>query len=303
MITLDRLPESPLQTIHHPLLKQHNITLVVKRDDLLHPLIQGNKWRKLKYNLLHMQQSGVSELVTFGGAFSNHLYATAMACKTFAITGHAIIRGPQLDENNPTIKMARACGLSLHPVTRIEYRQRHQPDYLNTLQHQFPDAFIIPEGGSNSLALNGVKELAQQLPKSDYVMTAVGSGGTLAGLAQGLTPETQLIGVAVLKGAEYLAAEIRTMLDGKESAAWHLEHDFHHGGYAKVTPELLQFCHTMKQHYRLPLEPIYTGKLFYALFSLVAQGQFPSGATITAIHTGGLQGLDGLRYMNSMNVR
>ncbi|PCK30664.1 1-aminocyclopropane-1-carboxylate deaminase/D-cysteine desulfhydrase [Pseudoalteromonas piscicida] len=297
MLALSDIHESPIQTIRHPVLEKHALTLHVKRDDLLHPVIQGNKWRKLKYNLQHLQQSGLKELVTFGGAFSNHLYATSMACKIFAIKGHLIVRGPELDPHNPTLKMASACGLTLHPVSRLEYKKRHQADYLQALQTRFKHAFIIPEGGTNILALKGVEELASTLPASDYVMTAVGSGGTLAGLVAGTPEHTQVLGIAVLKGAQYLEQEVGNLLPDNTTKPWQILHNFHHGGYAKTTPELLSFCTQMKKRYALPLEPVYTGKLFFAIFALAEQGYFENGSVITAIHTGGLQGLDGLRYM------
>ncbi|RRS09948.1 1-aminocyclopropane-1-carboxylate deaminase/D-cysteine desulfhydrase [Pseudoalteromonas sp. J010] len=296
MLAIKDIKESPIQIINHPILEKYGLTLQVKRDDLIHPVIQGNKWRKLKYNLLHLQKSGLEELVTFGGAFSNHLYATSMACKLFGIAGHLIVRGPELDYHNPTLKMASACGLTLHPVSRIEYRQRSSPDYLLRLQAKFENAFIIPEGGSNHFALQGIQELATSLPQSDYIMTAVGSGGTLAGLIAA-SKSSQVLGVTVLKGAQYLEQEIKALLPNDCFNTWGLLHDFHHGGYAKTTPELLSFCAHMKEKYALPLEPIYTGKLFFAIFSLAQQGYFDSGSVITAIHTGGLQGLDGMRYM------
>ncbi|WP_440054881.1 1-aminocyclopropane-1-carboxylate deaminase/D-cysteine desulfhydrase [Pseudoalteromonas sp. T1lg65] len=296
------LPESPIQTLVHPTLKLHGIRLRVKRDDLLHPVIQGNKWRKLKYNLLEMQHRGLSELVTFGGAFSNHLYATSMACKIFRFTGQIIVRGPLLDHQNPTIKMAQACGLTLHSVTRQEYRERGNKEYVENLKRRFPHAWLIPEGGTNSFAINGVKELANALPNTDYVACAVGSGGTLAGLISGLPNTAHCIGISVLKGADYLQQEINALVTNDRTANWHLLHDYHHGGYAKLTEPLIQFCKTMRRHHHLPLEPIYTGKLLFALFDLIEKGYFKRGSDIIAIHTGGLQGLDGLRYLRSINV-
>nr|WP_234401218.1 pyridoxal-phosphate dependent enzyme [Pseudoalteromonas sp. T1lg23B] len=290
-------PESPIQVISHPLLVEKQITLQVKRDDLLHPHISGNKWRKLKYNLHAMQQQNKSAFLTFSGPFSNHLYAASMACKLFKIEGHAIVRGPQLDENNPTIRMAHACGVHLHAVDRATYRMRNQPDYLTDLQQQFPQCHIIPEGGSNQEAVLGVKELAQSLPKSDYVLCATGSGGTLAGLIAACDEHVNIIGIAVLKQAQYLEQEIINLVpEAKHATNWQLLCDHHDGGYGKFSAELWQFCKTMKKTQQLPLEPIYTGKLFFALWQLIEQDFFPRGSRITAIHTGGLQGLDGLRY-------
>ena len=197
--------------IHHidtAFLKKRNIYLGVKRDDLLHPLISGNKWRKLKYNLAHMKKLKKTELLTFGGAFSNHIHACAAAGKEFNLTTHAIVRGPELDHHNPTIQFAKQCGMQLHVVNRLEYRQRNDPDYLNSLQARFPSAYIIPEGGTNSLALLGCQELVNTLPEHDYLICPTGSGGTLAGLIEGSETATQVIGIAVLKQADYLNEEI-----------------------------------------------------------------------------------------------
>ncbi|MBD1581066.1 1-aminocyclopropane-1-carboxylate deaminase/D-cysteine desulfhydrase [Pseudoalteromonas sp. S16_S37] len=292
-------PESPLQLIEHPLLTQKKMTLTVKRDDLLHPHIAGNKWRKLKYNLIAMQQQKKTALLTFSGPFSNHLYAVSMACKLFGIEGHVIIRGPHLDEQNPTIRMARACGLNLHAVDRATYRLRNQADYFHEIQKQFPHCYLIPEGGSNQHAMLGLEELAQSLPKSDYVMCATGSGGTLAGLINSCPDTTSVIGIAVLKQAEYLTDDIIRLAPkaGKKSN-WQLMCDFHDGGYGQFSSALWRFCQMMRKECLLPLEPIYTGKLFYALWQLLEQDFFEPDSHITTIHTGGLQGLDGLRYRN-----
>lgn len=296
---MDKLdfPESPIQQIRAPELDAAGVSLHIKRDDLLHPTIQGNKWRKLKYNLKAMKQAQKSALLTFAGPFSNHLYATAMACKQFGIQGSAIIRGPQLDQNNPTIRFANACDITLHAVSRQEYRLRNDPDYLAQLQHRFPDTFIVPEGGSNQYALQGCQELAQSLPESNFVCCAVGSGGTLAGMLDGLSSDCQLLGISVLKGAQYLNNEVQRLNPhAAQHTNWQILHDYHDGGYGKFSASLWQFCLRMRKQHALPLEPIYTGKLMYALWQLIAHGYFPRGSHVIAIHSGGLQGLDGLRY-------
>lgn len=288
---------SYIQTIECELLAKKNITLKIKRDDLLHPQISGNKWRKLKYNLIQMQALNKTELLTFGGAFSNHIYACAAAGKEFNLATHAIVRGPELDENNPTLKFAKQCGMQLHVVNRLEYRQRHNEAYLATLQERFPHAYILPEGGTNEFAIEGCKELAQSLPDHDYVICPTGSGGTLAGLIEGSSNKTNLLGIAVLKQADYLRDEIQALSPKARSQKnWQLLTDFHDGGYGKFTPKLWQFCQNMTNEHNLPLEPIYSGKMMYALWQLIADDYFPSGSTIIAIHTGGLQGLDGLKY-------
>ena len=291
------IPESVLQKITCPLLSEKKISLLVKRDDQLHPLINGNKWRKLKYNLIAMQEQQKTELLTFGGAFSNHIHACAAAGKLFNLTTHGIIRGPELDQQNPTLQFAKQCAMQLHPVTRLEYRERHNPDYLAQLQARFPNAYILPEGGTNKAALLGCKELAQSLPNSDYVICPTGSGGTLAGLIEGCDNSTQILGVAVLKQAEYLINEIKSLSPmATQQQNWQLLTQFHGGGYGKFNPELWQFCQMMQSQQQLPLEPIYSGKMMFALWQLISQDYFPKGSQIIAIHTGGLQGLDGLRY-------
>ena len=286
-----------IQQIDSDLLKRKNIFLGVKRDDLLHPLISGNKWRKLKYNLAQMQALKKTELLTFGGAFSNHIHACAAAGKFFNIKTHGIIRGPELDPNNPTLLFAQQCGMQLHPITRIEYKQRSQSDYLTQLQSRFPNAYILPEGGTNKLALEGCKELALSLPKHDYLVCPAGSGGTLAGLIEGSSVNTTVLGIAVLKQADYLRDEIKALSPKAASQTnWQLLCDFHGGGYGKFSAELWQFCQYMKTEHQLPLEPIYTGKMMHALWQLIAQDYFAPGSKIIAVHTGGLQGLDGLKY-------
>ncbi|MBQ4812142.1 1-aminocyclopropane-1-carboxylate deaminase [Pseudoalteromonas luteoviolacea] len=289
--------ESPIQRICHPLLSAKKVELLVKRDDLLHPTIQGNKWRKLKHNLLELKRRKNDALLTFGGPFSNHVYATAMASKLFNIPAHIIVRGPQLDLQNPTLRLAKACGVHLHAVTRLEYRQRYDNKYLEDLANQYPNTYIVPEGGSNQFALQGCQELAQSLPESDYVCCAVGSGGTLAGLLNGIPKSTQLLGFCVLKGAEYLQAEVLKLNPTAATCNnWQLLHDFHDGGYGKFGAPLWDFCQMMKRTHNLPLEPIYTGKMMFGLWQLIEKGYFPANSKIVAIHTGGLQGLDGLRY-------
>ncbi|TMP45601.1 1-aminocyclopropane-1-carboxylate deaminase [Pseudoalteromonas citrea] len=290
-------PESPMQRIDSPSINKQKLTVCVKRDDLLHPTISGNKWRKLKYNLKDMHDNNKNAFVTFSGAFSNHLYASSMAAKLHNIEGHVILRGPHIDEQNPTIKMARACKMNLHVVNRITYRQRNNTDYQDKIREQLPNCYLIPEGGSNQAALKGVQELAQSLPDSDYILCPTGSGGTLAGLIDGSAETSQILGIAVLKNAEYLNQDILG-LSAKATTQknWQLLAQYHDGGYGKFTPELWLFCQKMRSAYNLPLEPIYSGKAFYALWQLIDQGYFPAHSKITFVHTGGLQGLDGLRY-------
>ncbi len=290
------LPESPIQRIHHPLLSDNRIELLVKRDDLLHPIISGNKWRKLKYNLRHYATNNYDKVISFGGAFSNHIHALAAAGRIFNLNTHGIIRGPQLDLNNPTLKFAKACGMELEAITRLAYREKNTEQFINLIKERHPNCFIVPEGGTNQLAIKGVTELALSLPETDHIFTATGSAGTLAGLIEGsYNKQLQCHGIAVLKNADYLKQTVAALSPHAKTSKWQLHTDYHRGGYGKFDPALLEFCRELNA--QLPLEPIYTGKMMMALFDLIKNGYFKPGERIIAIHTGGLQGLAGIRYM------
>jgi 1-aminocyclopropane-1-carboxylate deaminase len=302
-----QITSSPLQVITHPLLSKQNITLSIKRDDLLDPNISGNKWRKLKYNLLYAEAHKIKHIVSFGGAFSNHIHALAAASHCFGFKTTGIIRGEPHYASNPTLSDAQRWGMQLEFVDRKTYRNKDQADYLTLLQTEYPDAYIIPEGGSNQLATIGVEEVVKEIVASlsmqsaqpvDHIFTATGSAGTLAGLVSGAlqyTPLTTIHGVAVLKDAQYLTNTVNTLVSQSDKVSWHLHTQFHEGGYGKVSPELRLFCHAFTQQTAIPIEPIYTGKMFYALWQLIKQGYFAKGSHIVAVHTGGLQGLAGLK--------
>ncbi|WP_051302900.1 1-aminocyclopropane-1-carboxylate deaminase/D-cysteine desulfhydrase [Psychromonas aquimarina] len=297
---------SPLQRIRHPLLEQHQVHLSVKRDDLLHGDISGNKWRKLKFNLIEARSSQINHILSFGGAYSNHIHALAAAGFHLGFKTSAVIRGEAAYVSNPTLKQAAAWGMNLQFVTRKEYRQRNESEYLHQLQKQYPDAFIVPEGGSNIFALAGLAEAVQEIQEQsetsvEHIITATGSGGTLAGLISAFKDHkstTRITGIAVLKNADYLNQSVHSLLQQaavKSGAPWELKTQFHHGGYAKVSEQLISFCRQFSEQTSIPVEPVYTGKMFYALFQLIKQGYFKKGEHIVALHTGGLQGLNGLK--------
>ncbi|PKF62966.1 1-aminocyclopropane-1-carboxylate deaminase [Psychromonas sp. psych-6C06] len=300
------ISESPLQRVSHPLLSARNISLSIKRDDLLHTHISGNKWRKLKFNLIEARSRGVNHILSFGGAYSNHIHALAAAGFHFGFKTSAIIRGESHYANNPTLQQAQKWGMQLHFVTRKEYQLRNEADYLMQLQKRFSDAFILPEGGSNAFAIPGIAEACTEINQQsdnsvDHIITATGSGGTLAGLVAGCSAtknKIKVTGIAVLKQGEYLNQQIQELLKQTEhcyDTQWQLQTQFHGGGYAKVSPVLKTFCRTFEQQYDIPIEPIYTGKMFYALFELLKEGYFNEGDHIVALHTGGLQGRQGFQ--------
>lgn len=295
---------SELQLLHHPTFTQHNVRVHVKRDDCIHPIISGNKWRKIKYNLAHVQQSkSIAGVLSFGGSYSNHIHALAFACFQQKISCVGIIRGEEVYANNFTLTWARHWGMQLHFVDRKTYRRRYDPDYLLQLQQEFPNYFIVPEGGSNTFAIAGVAEIITELDQQtdyDTLITPTGSGGTLAGLISGDCNTSanlhKILGVAVLKEADYLIDKINKLLpdSAKEHHNWQLLTDFHRGGYAKYNPvdaaRILEFNHITG----VDFEPVYSGKMILAFLDLLKQGYFASGERVILLHTGGMQGLGGM---------
>ncbi|MEL6864596.1 MAG: pyridoxal-phosphate dependent enzyme [Bacteroidota bacterium] len=286
---------SPIQEIQSPLLKERKLRLLVKRDDLLDKSLSGNKWRKLKYNLHEAFNQQKKCLLTFGGAYSNHLYATAAAGQRFGIPTIGIVRGEAVEPPNPTIRFLRACQMKLHFVSRHAYRQK--TDLLDQLDLDLTDCYILPEGGSNPLAMKGCTELVEETREQlafvpEVWALACGTGATLAGLIEGLGGTAQALGIAVLRDAS-LGERIQSLLSRPLTDNWSLCLDYHFGGYARFDEELIQWINDFRRQFGIPLEPLYTGKLFFGLFDLIQQGYFPVGTTILAVHTGGLQGIIG----------
>ena len=268
----------------------HKVTVYLKRDDLIHPIISGNKWRKLKYTLANLPTSSKGVL-SFGGGHSNHLHALSYVCAQLRLPFVAIVRGHYEKHATPTLQALKHWGTQIHYVDKVTYRQREEVDYLNALQKQYPDYHMIPEGGSQTHALLGMQELMrEQRNDFDYVMAPVASGATLAGIIQALQPHQHAIGVAVLKGEQYVTEQVSRFLAQEENQAanWHIEHDFHCGGYAKRNSELDSLCEQINAARRFAVEPIYSGKVFLALRGLLDKSYFPAGSKILIIHTGGL---------------
>ncbi|WP_421273424.1 1-aminocyclopropane-1-carboxylate deaminase/D-cysteine desulfhydrase [Aeromonas veronii] len=286
---------SPLQRLHHPLLTRYSVELWCKRDDLIHPAISGNKWRKLKYHLLHAKEHGKRHLLSFGGAYSNHIHALAAAGCQSGLRTTGIIRGEYDAVSNSTLRDARHWGMDLVFVDRQSYRRRQDPDWL--AQFDAPDTLIVPEGGSSPLAIPGVAELVGEVPFSpDLWVLPCASGGTLAGLIAGKRDREQILAIAVLKGGGFIADEVcRLHPAAANIPGWRIALDHHDGGYAKFSPALWQWVQDFSATTDLPLEPIYSGKAMWGLFRELAAGRIAPGSKIVFIHTGGMQGLAGLR--------
>lgn len=284
---------SPLARIDTPLPRHHGVELWVKRDDLLHPVISGNKWRKLKYVLDDALAMSADTLVSMGGAYSNHLHALAYAGQCLGLRTVGLVRGEQPAASNPTLDDLRAWGMRLQFVPRTEYRELRQHKRWDSLPGRAPGEYWLPEGGAAALALRGVGEIVQEIDLPyDYLCTACGTGTTLAGLVSAAPVGTTVLGFAALKGAEFLHGEVAALLRATPGAqcAWSVNGDFHCGGFGRVTPALHEFVRSFEIATGIPVEPIYTGKLFFGLDALLRQGYFPPGTRIVALHTGGLQG-------------
>ncbi|RKR09175.1 1-aminocyclopropane-1-carboxylate deaminase [Flavobacterium sp. 90] len=273
---------------------ENNISLTIKREDLIHPFVSGNKFRKLKYNLLQAKAENKTTLLTFGGAFSNHIAAVAYAGKEQGFKTIGIIRGEEIFdkiEENPTLKFAQENGMQFEFVTREDYRHKSETSFIEKLKEKFGDFYLVPEGGTNELAVKGCEEiLTEKDAVFDYVCCAVGTGGTISGLINSALSHQKVLGFPALKG-DFLTDEIRIFA---KKDNWNLISDYHFGGYGKINLELIEFINAFFEENKVPLDPIYTGKMVFGVIDLIHKNYFPAGSKILLIHTGGLQGIDGM---------
>ncbi|WP_179349657.1 1-aminocyclopropane-1-carboxylate deaminase/D-cysteine desulfhydrase [Winogradskyella pacifica] len=281
----------------HLSLPNTSIKIAIKREDLIHPFISGNKYRKLKFNIEDAKVNNVKTLLTFGGAFSNHIAAVAYAGKEYGFNTIGVIRGEELREKkdlNPTLTFAKSCGMQFEFVSREVYRTKTDSAFINSLRNEFGDFYLIPEGGTNELAVKGCEDILEENDsKFDYICCAVGTGGTISGLINSSEKHQKILGFPALKG-DFLQEDIRKFANQDN---WKLITDYHFGGYGKIKPELISFVNTFKNDYNIPLDPIYTGKMLFGIFDLIALGYFPADSKILVIHTGGLQGIAGVNDM------
>lgn len=289
---------TPLQEIDDELFIRKKIKLYIKRDDLIDQHISGNKFFKLKYNLFEATNNNVRTLLSFGGAYSNHIYSLAYAGKKFGFKTIGIIRGEEHIPLNPTLSYAKQCGIELFYLSRSDYRKKYSDEIINRLHNEFGDFYLIPEGGSNDLAVKGCSEIPSRIDLDyDYLFCACGTGGTLAGIINGINNKSKVIGIAVLKNASFLIDEVKR-LSCSVNSNWEILLNYHFGGYAKFNSELVDFIKTFNEKFNIQLEPIYTGKMIYAIYDLARNDFFKPGSKIVAYHSGGLQGLEGLRQRN-----
>lgn len=275
--------------------KRKGVEISLLREDQIHPEISGNKFRKLKYNLEEFSKGNHETILTFGGAYSNHISATAAAGKEFGIKTIGIIRGEELEEKrseNPTLRFAENCGMQFKFISREQYRNKTSPKFLDELKSEFGKCYILPEGGTNDLAVKGCEEILGNHTKDfDFICCPVGTGGTISGLINSAENHQKILGFPALKDSEYLMEEIKRWTNRSN---FELISDYHFGGYAKVNPELLDFLNAFKSQFDVTLDAIYTGKMLFGIYQIMDKGYFPTHSKILVVHTGGIQGNEGM---------
>ncbi|HEX8549505.1 MAG TPA: pyridoxal-phosphate dependent enzyme [Cytophagaceae bacterium] len=287
--------KSILTKLDNDFVKKHKVNLYLKREDLLHPTISGNKWRKLKYNLIEAHAQDKNALITLGGAFSNHVYAVAAAGELYNFQTIALIRGEATLPLNPTLDFAVQKGMKLIYIPRDKYKDKESL-YID-IEKSYSSFYLIPEGGTNSLAVKGCTEIVGEIDIDfDYICCACGTGGTLAGIIQGLQGEKKALGFSALRGEGILEEDVEMLVGDKDKfrSNWTINYNYHFGGYAKLDKQLVDFIDKFERDNAVTLEPIYTGKMMFGIYDLIEKGQFKAGETVVALHTGGLQGLQGL---------
>lgn len=291
-----------IEEIQSNLFKEKDIKVYLQRDDLLHKDVSGNKWRKLEYALRHYDYKQYNGIVSFGGAFSNHLAATAAACKLLDIPFVAFIRGEEPVKNNPTILFLKEQGATLHWVSREMYRSLREQSWPNPNPNIYNQYLVIPEGGSTHNAIRSCMEMSNEWNnKYDYACCSIGTGTTFAGMVNGLEhAKTQSLGFIMLKDKNYLTSEIEKMTTHNN---YELNRSYHFNGFAKADDNLVEFLNRFYKDNKIPLDPIYTGKLMYGIYDLVKNDYFPKGSKIIAVHTGGLQGILGFNEQRKSKGR
>ncbi len=286
----------PITRITLEELSPFQIHLYIKRLDLIHPAVSGNKYFKLTYNLQEAKRLGYERILTFGGAFSNHIYATAAAAKDFGLQSIGVIRGEPTFPLNPTLTFAQKKGMELTYLNRQQYRQKNSSEILDKLKAKFPPFYLIPEGGTNALAIKGAGEILSPSDRDmDYIALGVGTGGTISGILSKAHENQKVLGFPALKG-DFITDEVKQLLDQQNihpACDWEIIEGYHFGGYGKFKPELIDFIKKFKYETGIPLDPIYTGKLMFGVLEEIKKGTFKKGSKIMVIHSGGLQGIAG----------
>ena len=287
------------KSINEPILisNKYGVDLFLKREDNIHPIISGNKYRKLKYNIETAKNEGYKTILTFGGAFSNHIAAVAAVGKAFDIKTIGVIRGDELAdkiESNPTLMYAKSCGMTFKFISRALYREKQNPSVIKKILKGFSNYYFVPEGGTNDLAIKGCEEILNESDKIfNFVCCSIGTGGTISGIINSAKSNQYVLGFPALKGS-FLKEDISKFVMQNN---WNIIADYHFGGYGKVDIDLINFINQFKKDNNIQLDPVYTGKMMFGIYDLLEKGYFLKGSKVLAIHTGGLQGIFGMNNL------
>ena len=276
-----------IQNIPHPLAIKNNVIWDIQREDINHPFISGNKFRKLKYNIQHCINQNITHTATFGGPHSNHIAAFAYACNKFNIKCTGLINGNHLKYNTPTLQFAKEMGMELFFLSSSDYKNKIIP-------FEYESYFIVPEGGANSFGLQGTREILNHEHSYDYIFTPLGTGNTLTGLILGSKPSEKIIGISSLKGAENIKFDVlkNLQIHNYKLTNWEILNNYHLGGYAKFNPEIVRIYSYYLENFKIELDPIYTSKMIFGIEDLLQKNELKN-CKILCIHTGGLQGIPG----------
>jgi 1-aminocyclopropane-1-carboxylate deaminase/D-cysteine desulfhydrase-like pyridoxal-dependent ACC family enzyme len=280
---------APLIKVNDPLLEKKKITLYIKREDLIHPYIFGNKWYKLKYNLIEAERLNKKTILTFGGAYSNHIYAVSAAGKIFGFRTIGIIRGEEHLPLNPILKFAKSNGMLINYIGRTDYRRKTGEEFINKLHKVYGDFYLLPEGGTNFFAVKGCSEIPATIKiRYDYLCAACGTGGTISGLISGVKPGIKVLGFSVLRGGKFLTGDIKKLLSlysDERKENWEMFFDYHFGGYAKTSSELNSFICDFEKTNKFKPDRIYFGKMLFGIYDLIKRDYFKMNQVIIALNS------------------
>ena len=279
------------QEIYTTILKDKGVKLFIKRIDQIHDYVSGNKWFKLKYNMIDAKKKKVKSILTFGGAYSNHIASTAFLAKENGFKSIGIIRGEEHFPYNPTLKFAVRNGMEINYINRSDYRLKSNDNFLEKLKEKFGDFYLLPEGGTNELAIKGAAEILDINDSQDYICCSVGTGGTIAGIINSIMDYQKVIGFPAIKGSQELEKDIKSWVSNQN---FELINNCISSGYAKLNDQLVDFVNDFYESQKIPLDGIYTGKMMFQIMDLVSRDYFPPGSSVLVIHSGGLQGNRGL---------
>ncbi|TFV92013.1 1-aminocyclopropane-1-carboxylate deaminase/D-cysteine desulfhydrase [Algoriphagus kandeliae] len=293
------------QILDHPLLEEKGVELSIKRLDWVHELVPGNKFFKLKYNLEKAIRENKNTLLTFGGAYSNHIHAVANAAHSLGINAIGIIRGEETFPLNPTLSDAKSKGMHLHYISRSLYREKTDDSFIQELHDLFGDFYLIPEGGTNLEAIKGTQEILKEEDQEfSYISLSIGTGGTFAGILQASQNHQKILGFSSLKG-DFIKKEMEALIKTfsiNPKGQFQIFTDYHFGGYAKYDQSLVEFIWWFFETFGIVLDPIYTGKMLFGIWDLIKKDYFPKGSKILAIHTGGIQGNKGFTFQTGIKL-